>query len=217
MKSKSAAAATITELVVCLYALEPAADQPAEAVGGSENDCSDPPCGYAFVCDKHQDVANTKLQTFVPQAVALLQTKSMWEGVALENVKCRMAWGRMWVGVLSLPDSSDEDVVLKCGEKHDAATLEAHHILGEAGIAPPLLGSGIAVDGTPFTLEVMGAGLRPCTDDWGDESLFEDGAQLTAKLHQVQTTWYDKHRVETQEKIPVMKDEPLNSAMWVMV
>ena len=181
-------------------------------------ECSDPACDYNFVCDSHQVVANSKLKTFVPQAVAILQKTGMWEGATPENVKCRMAFARTFVAVLSLPDSSGkDDVIMKCGEKHDAATLEAHHILGEAGLAPALLGSGIADDGTPFTLEVMGAGLRPCTGDWGDESLFEDSAQLTAKLHQVQTTWYDKHRAVIQEKVPVMKDEPPNSAMWVMV
>lgn len=178
----------------------------------TENDCA---CGYGVVCDKHQKVANTKLLTFVPQAVAELQKRGMWKGVAVENVKCRMAWGRMWVGVLSLP--GEDGVVLKCGDKYGATTLAAHQVLSEAGIAPSLIGNGIADDGTPFSLEAMGTGLRASDDDWGDPSLYEDNAKLTAKLHQVQTTWYDQHRAEIQEKVPVMKDEPLNSAMWVMM
>lgn len=184
-----------------------------------ESECG---CGYGVVCHTHEEEANVILQAFVPHAVAELQRKGMWEGVALEHVTCRMAYGRPWVGVLSRPKPGSEQVgdfqyVLKCGEKYDAATLDAHCVLSEAGIAPALIGNGIAEDGTPFSLEEKGAGLRASTDDWGDPSLYEDSAKLTAKLHQVQTTWYDQHRAKVQEKIPLMKDEPLNSAMWVMV
>jgi len=32
----------------------------------------------------------------------------------------------------------------------------------------------------------------------------------------VPTTWFDQFRADIQEKIPVFKDEPLNSAVWVL-
>ena len=184
-----------------------------------ENDCG---CGYGVVCHTHEEEANVTLQTFVLHAVAELQKKGMWVGVALENVTCQMAYGRPWVGVLSRPKPGSEQIgdfqyVLKHGEKYNAVTLDAHRVLSEAGIAPPLIANGIAEDGTLFSLEAKGAGLRASTDDWGDPSLHGDSAKLTAKLHQVQTTWYDQHRATVQEKVPLMKEEPLNSAMWVMV
>lgn len=181
----------------------------------AENDCSAPECDYNFTCDKHQEEANTQLLTFVPHAVAELQKKGMWEGAKPETVKIQMAWGRMWVGVLSTP--GEDSVVVKCGEKYDAATLDAHQVLSEAGIAPSLLGNGSADDGTPFSLEVCGVGRRPSTGDWGDPSLYEDNGKLTARLHQVQTGWYDQHRAAIAELLPWMNDEPLNSAMWVML
>lgn len=104
-----------------------------------ESECG---CGYAVVCHTHEEEANVILQAFVPHAVAELQRKGMWEGVALEHVTCRMAYGRPWVGVLSRPKPGSEQVgdfqyVLKCGEKYDAATLDAHCVLSEAGISPP--------------------------------------------------------------------------------
>jgi len=159
-------------------------------------------------------------ESFVPHAVAVLQSKGLWQGMAPASVKISLLpAGRPWVAVLSPPIASGHNgVVLKFGTKFSAAApLAGHEVLSEAGVAIPLLGHGITEDGTPFTLEALAAGLRPSDDEWGDSSLWEDNAKLTAKLHQVGTAWFDVHRAEILEKIPLLKDEPLNAALWVMV
>jgi len=63
----------------------------------------------------------------------------MWKSVNAEDVKCRIGWGREWVGVLSPLDASENSVILKFGDKYTAVALKAHQVLSEARVAPLLL------------------------------------------------------------------------------
>ena len=168
---------------------------------------------YEDVCTGDHEA---KLQTFVPHAVAELHKQGLWKGVCAEDVKCQSGWNRPWIGLLSPPDASGEvSVIMKFGSKYSAGNLAAHMVLSEAGVAAPLLGHWIAEDGNQFTLEAMGE-RRDSSSEWGDPSLHEDNALLTAKLHKVTTAWFDQFRAGIVEKVPVLKDEPQNSAVWVM-
>jgi thiamine kinase-like enzyme len=184
--------------------------------GASSPNADNPALTYSAYVDVCTDGHEAMLQTFVPHAVAELHKQGLWKGVCTEDVKCRSGWNRPWIGLLSPPDTSGEaSVIMKFGLKYLAQNLAAHQNLAEAGVAAPLLAHWIAEDGNQFTLEAMGE-RRDSSDDWGDPSLYEDNALLTAKLHKTTTTWFDKFRTDILEKVPVLKDEPLNSAVWVL-
>jgi len=154
--------------------------------------------------------------SYKAQAVAELQGKGMWVGILPEEATFAMLhFYNMNAGILTLAPPQDSDasrVVVKIGRvaKGDASTiLSCHLALSEHGVAVPLLAH------TPdFTVESE-AKSRPEGFGYTLPGLV-DNAGVTARLHGAPTTWFDGQcREVLQDYLPFLKEEPLNSSLYV--
>ena len=168
---------------------------------GSNND------GSVF---QPSELQTAEIQSCKAQVVNELQKNGMWDGVLPEQVELAMLRGG--IGALTPPQGSGASTVVVKISKGDLTTVLACHLaLSEHGAAVPLLAHT-----AEFTVEAE-AQRRTC--DETPEGLlkeFVDNALVTARLHGAPTTWFDGHcREVLQDYVPLLKEEPLNSALYV--
>jgi hypothetical protein len=159
---------------------------------------------------KPDEMQTAEIQSYTAQVVAELQKKGMWVSVLPEEVTVTMLRGG--IGALKPPqDSGAPTVVVKITKGDLTTILPCHLALSEHGVAVPLLAHTL-----DFTVEAE-AKRRTC--DGTPEGLlkeFVDNAGVTARLHCAPTTWFDGHcREVLQDYVPLLKEEPLNSALYV--
>mmetsp|Transcript_24933 Transcript_24933/g.45588 ORF Transcript_24933/g.45588 Transcript_24933/m.45588 type:complete len:393 (+) Transcript_24933:36-1214(+) len=160
------------------------------------------------------------LLAFVPQVVAKLQENGLWEGVRAEEVALHVV--KASFGTLTPPlDSGASPVILKLmvrdltlhhpfkswGKQQTELAVACHMAWSDAGLAPPVLART-----DEFLIEPLGE-LR-AGGMWALENFVGNGV-LAAKLHAAPTDWFTDHfRDMLQEVVPLLKEEPLGSALF---
>jgi len=155
-----------------------------------------------------------EFQSYRAQVVAELQKKDLWVGVLPEEATLAiLQFYNANAGILTLtpPQHSGASTVIVKICKGDISTvLPCHLALSEHGVAVPLLAHA-----PDFTVE---AEAKPRTDEDWVNSLpgYVDNAKVTARLHGAPKTWFDGHcREVLQDYVPLLKEEPLNSSLYV--
>lgn len=156
--------------------------------------------------------------SYTAAVVAELQKNGMWDGVLPEEVEVATPpgtysdWHVHGIAALTPPQKSGAPTVVVKLSKGDLNTiLPCHLALSEHGVAVPLLAHTL-----DFTVEAEAK--RRTNDGTPEDDLKEDldNAGVTARLHCAPTTWFDGHcREVLQDYVPLLKEEPLNSALYV--
>jgi len=152
-----------------------------------------------------------ELQGYVADVTTELQKKGMWDDVAPKDVTVNVI--REGIGSLTPPEG--QAVVLKLLRVSGARVeimLDCGQALSDAAVAVPLLVRGPE---DRFVVEALAVGDM-CTVQSPTD--IEDTARLMAQLHRVPIDWFtSRHRELLEEACPVLKDEPLSTALYVFV
>ncbi|CAE8676160.1 unnamed protein product [Polarella glacialis] len=152
-----------------------------------------------------------EIQSYKAQVVAELQKKGMWAGVEPEGLELVML--KDGIGELKPPEDCGASAVVVKPRSDLTTILSCHLAWSEYGVAVPLLAHT-----ADFTVEALAK--RRDYDETPEGLLKEwvDNAGLTARLHRAPTTWFDGHcREVLQDYYPLLKEEPLNSALYAAV
>lgn len=180
----------------------------------------------------------SELQDLVPSVLQALQAENLWKGIIPQDVSCSRfeIYPKPYVGLLTLTNkpagsfsaASPPSVVVKYESNEtadrgnvfwrlDERTLEVHTMLSDAGVSTKLYAFSFQKPGNSknfnFTVESAGE-PQPCS---AEEGLQRELGTLAGKLHSIDIEWFDKHRAVICEAVPLMREEPANSPLWVMM
>lgn len=184
-----------------------------------------------------EKLAASELVDLIPRVLQSLHTNAVWESVtSAEEISCVQfkEMPRPWVLLLTPKNGQESPIALKyeskIGEngklyKIEPRTVETQKILSDHGLGITLLAFSRNDDEEPnFTCESVG---KPCFDmtsetEWdimnGENGAGGVMAKLAARLHKrITVEWFDKYRGEVLELCPLMKNEPDNSQLWIMM
>jgi len=162
------------------------------------------------------------LAPFVPQAVAELQKKGLWEGVMAEEVALHVlkaSFGTLTPSavsgaspvILKLMErdliSSHPDTPTSWGKQQNELAVACHVAWSDFGLAPPVLAH--TDDFLVEPLCELRAGGQDALQNYVGNGI------LAAKLHSAPTEWFTDHlRARLEEVVPLLREEPLGSALF---
>ena len=184
----------------------------------------------------------SELRDLIPRVLQALHVNKLWGSVkSAEEISCAKVedYPKPNVGILTSANPEESPVVVKFESKISQGNklykigpclVEIHQLLSDHGLGTKLLAFSMTdEDSLPnFTVETVGVGYFNIAAAAADENYWATAnsetatggvmAKLAARLHKkVQVQWFDKYRKEICELCPLMKDEPDNSPLWVMV
>ena len=190
---------------------------------------------------------HSELRSLVPRILQALHANNHWTSVKnADEIRCEKfeAAPCPWVGLLRPPVNIPEFPVavkfeskISVGSrsfKLNRSTVDAHQMLSDVGVATTLLAYSLDEEGENpnFAVETIGEvchnkAVEKTYNDRGEDYWdYCNGvggfgghmATLAAKLHKrVDVQWFEKFREEIRECCPLMKNEPNNSVMWLMM
>ena len=186
-----------------------------------------------------KDGGCTDLSGLIPRVLQALHANKVWESVkSAEDIRCgNFDYSNHKIGILTPVDTEEYPVVVKFESsgntfKIEPQTVEIHQLLSDQGLSTKLLAYSLRDNEDSnlpnFTVEAVGVCYWDMVASAADpnywltaNSATETGgvmAKLAAKLHKkIPVQWFDKYRRKIIELCPLMKDEALDSPLWVMM
>ena len=189
-----------------------------------------------------KDGGCTDLSGLIPRVLQALHANKVWESVkSAEDIRCgNFDYSNHKIGILTPVNTEESPVVVKFESsgntfKIEPQTVEIHQLLSDQGLSTKLLAFSLRDDENSnlpnFTVEAVGVCYFDMVAAFGSaadpnywltaNSATETGgvmAKLAAKLHKkVPVFWFDKYRSKIIKLCPLMKDEALDSPLWVMM